>query len=258
MAAKFKKINKLQLRSDAHFQFHTEFKDLFGKTSAATAVTQIAPLWAKYQELYNTEDEGLKKIRKSAITEQIQAADKARDDIFTGMAEQNKSLLKHFDTAKREAAGRLQIVFNTYGNVAVKSINEETSAIYNFLQDLRSDKYKADTAAAGLTDWANELEIRNKAFDTLVKQRDIETSGKTDVNLKEARGNLDVAYDEIADIIEAHILLGTDGKAVLEPVIVAFNPVIDRYIKLLNARHGKGGKVEEGGETEKTEQTEGV
>ena len=252
MATKFKKISKLLLRSDAHFQFHTEFKDILGKASAATAITQIAPLWAKYQELYNTEDEGLKKIRKSAITEQIQAADKARDDIFTGMAEQNKSLLKHFDTAKREAAGKLQIVFDTYGSVAAKSLNEETSAIYNFLQDLRSDKYQADTTAAGLADWANELETRNKAFDTLIKQRDTETSGKTDVNLKEARGSLDIAYDEIADIIEAHILLGTEGKAVLEPIIVAFNPVIDRYIKLLNARHGRGGKPEEGGETEQT------
>jgi hypothetical protein len=129
MALKFKKINKLQLRSDAHFQFQTEFKDLLSKTSQATEITQITPLWAKYQELYKIEDEGIKKIRKSAITNQIQEADKARDEIFTGMAEQNKSLLKHFETAKRQAAERLQIVFNTYGNVAVKSLNEETSAI---------------------------------------------------------------------------------------------------------------------------------
>jgi hypothetical protein len=35
MALKFKKINKLQLRGDAHFQFHTEFKDLLGKITLA-------------------------------------------------------------------------------------------------------------------------------------------------------------------------------------------------------------------------------
>jgi hypothetical protein len=36
MALKFKKISKLLLRNDAHFQFHTEFKDQLGKTAAAT------------------------------------------------------------------------------------------------------------------------------------------------------------------------------------------------------------------------------
>jgi hypothetical protein len=242
MAAKFKKVDKKSLRNDAHFQFHTEFKDLLGKLPLATEVLQILPLWAKYMELYNIEDEGLKKIRKSALTDKIQEADRARDNAFTGMVEQNKSLLRHFEVAKREAAERLQIVFNTYGNVAIKSLNEETSAIYNLLQDLRSPKYLPDTTAAGLVDWATELETRNTAFDTLIKQRDTETSEKSDVNLKEARANLDSAYDEIADIMEAHILLGTDSKAVLEGVIAAFNPTIERYIKLLNARRSKGGK----------------
>src|SRR5215471_5947235 len=132
MAAKFKKINKLQLCNDAHFQFHTEFRDTLAAAPQATQVSQIAPLWAKYQAFHAAEDEGLKKIRKSAITAQIQEADKSRDDIFAGMAEQCKSRLKHLDTAKREAAERLKIVFDTYGNIAEKSLNEETSAVYNF------------------------------------------------------------------------------------------------------------------------------
>jgi hypothetical protein len=85
MAAKFKKIHKVNLRNDAHFQFHTEFKDQLGKSSQVTEVSQIAPLWSKYQELYNIEDEGLKKIRKSALTDKIQEADRARDNAFTGI-----------------------------------------------------------------------------------------------------------------------------------------------------------------------------
>jgi hypothetical protein len=85
MAAKFRKIHKFHLRNDAHFQFHTEFKDLLGKLPLATEVLQILPLWAKYMELYNIEDEGLKKIRKSALTDKIQEADRARDNAFTGI-----------------------------------------------------------------------------------------------------------------------------------------------------------------------------
>jgi hypothetical protein len=199
----------------------------------------------KYLSSYADEDTALKKIRKSHLTEQIQAADKVRDDVFSGMAEQNSALLKHYDTAKREAANRLQIVFNTYGNVARKSLNEETSAIYNLLQDLRSPKYQADTTAVGLTEWATELEARNKALEALVRERDSETDSKTDIVLKEARNALDDVYNEITERAEAYALVGTN-PAPYKALIEAFNVVVDRFNRLLNGGK-KSGKPEQGG-----------
>jgi len=248
MAVKFKNVNKLMMRNDAHFQFHTEFKVLYeGKLNSETA---LATLFQQYIANYNDEDTALKKIRKSHLTEQIQNADKVRDEVFMGMIEQNRSLQKHFDSAKREAANRLQIVFNTYGNVATKSLNEETSAIYNLLQDLRSAKYQADTATAGLTDWASELETRNKNFEALVRERDSETESKTDINLREARLKLDSTYNEIAERVDAYALVGTN-PAPYKAFIEAFNVVVDRFNRLLNGggKRGKSG----GGETEEGE-----
>jgi hypothetical protein len=52
MATKFRKIYMHQLRNDAHFQLHTEFKDQLGKTAAATEVTQIATI-ERYIKLLN-------------------------------------------------------------------------------------------------------------------------------------------------------------------------------------------------------------
>ncbi|MCL2282366.1 MAG: DUF6261 family protein [Fibromonadales bacterium] len=253
MATKFKKINKIQLRNDAHFQFHTEFKTLYmAKLFEDTAPASLK-LLDKYLSSYADEDTALKKIRKSHLTEQIQAADKVRDDVFSGMAEQNSALLKHYDTAKREAANRLQIVFNTYGNVARKSLNEETSAIYNLLQDLRSPKYQADTTAVGLTEWATELETRNKALEALVRERDSETDSKTDIVLKEARNALDDVYNELTERAEAFALVGTN-PAPYVALIEAFNVVVDRFNRLLNGS-GKRGKGEGGGgETEEGEE----
>jgi hypothetical protein len=118
---KIDKIQLLILRNDAHFQFHTEFRDLVMKHGAEAL--KVKPQFQAYLPLYDREDEALKKIVKSEFTAKIHEADKARDDIYTGMAEMNAAALKHFSPQTREAAGRLKIVFDTYGNVAGKPLN---------------------------------------------------------------------------------------------------------------------------------------
>ena len=250
MAVKFKKVKKVLLRNDAHFQFHTEFRDAVVRNGSVRTVPQVSPLWAKYLAAYTREDEGIKRIRKSALTERILTADRLRDDAFSGMAEQVNAHLKHFSAPKRSAAERLKILFATYGNVAAKSLSEETSAIYNLLQDLNGDKYLSDTESAGLLDWAAELGRLNKAFDALIKERDAETAeSKQEFTLKAVRAELDGIYDNIVEVGEAHILLATESAGAFKALADAFNPVVDRYIKLLNSRRGRrgtGGDDEDG------------
>ncbi|GBU24239.1 hypothetical protein R83H12_00867 [Fibrobacteria bacterium R8-3-H12] len=154
------------LRNDAHFQFHTEFKDL------ATA--------------HNPET--------------------------------------------------LKIVFDTYGNVANKPLNEETSAIYNILQELQG-KYAADMDAVGITQWATELQTRNAAFETLVKERFDETAARTtDIVMKQARAQLDEAYRGIVELVNA--LAVVEGVAAYEAFIKTLNAVIAKYaVKHHHHRH---------------------
>jgi hypothetical protein len=71
--------------------------------------------------------------------------------------------------------------------------------------------------------WGKHIDFYNTEDEGLKK---IRKSAITD-QIHEA----DKARDEITDIIEAHILLGTDSKAVLEPIITAFNWAIERYIR---------------------------
>jgi hypothetical protein len=82
------KINKIDLKSmrnDAHFQFFSDFRDAVTKVGAATL--KIKPQFNEWFALFEKEDEALKKISKSALTQQIQDADKLRDDTFLGMVE---------------------------------------------------------------------------------------------------------------------------------------------------------------------------
>ena len=129
------KINKIypyRLRNDAHFQFYTEFSSLVQKEE--TVKQKIASQYEAWLPLYNKEDTALKKISKSAITAQIQEADKARDDIYLGMVDTSIAAIKHYSEEVRSAAARLKILFDTYGDVVRKPLNEQTSAVYNILQ----------------------------------------------------------------------------------------------------------------------------
>jgi hypothetical protein len=89
---KIVKIDTTRLRNDAHFQFHTEFRDLVAKNGAETL--KIKPQYDAYLPLYDRVDEALKKIVKSEFTAKIHEADKARDEIYVGMAEMNAAALK--------------------------------------------------------------------------------------------------------------------------------------------------------------------
>jgi DNA-binding Lrp family transcriptional regulator len=221
---KISKLDFRNLRNDAHFQFHTEFKDLVVQHNPLTL--KIKPQFDSYLPLYNRVDDALKKIVKSEFTAKIHEADKARDEIYLGMAETVAATLRHFNPNVRQSAERLKILFDTYGNVAGKPLNEETSAIYNILQELKG-KYTADAATVGLTEWVAELEARNQTFEGLVKERFDETAHRTDIVLREARGKLDEAYRVIAERINA--LAVVEGVATYEAFIRTLNAVIAKY-----------------------------
>jgi len=232
------KINKIyayNLRNDAHFQFYTEFRNLVQKEEAVKQ--KIATQFEAWLPLYDKEDIALKKIQKSAITAQIQEADRVRDEIYLGMVETSTAALKHFSEEVRSAATRLKIVFDTYGDVVRKPLNEQTSAVYNILQELKG-KYAPDTALVGIAAWVSELEARNNAFADLMRERFDETAARTDIVLKEARTEVDNAYFAIREKINALAIV--EGVAVYENFIRTLNAVIAKYVLLVKPRGGKG------------------
>jgi hypothetical protein len=233
------KIHTIHLRNDEHFQFHTEFKDLAAKETPQKL--KIQQQFAAYLPLYERVDEAFKRISKSSITAQLQEADKARDDIFLGMADTAKAALKHFSPEVRAAAERLKVLFDTYGNIAIKPLNEQTSATYNILQELQG-KYAQDAEAVGITQWAAELQVRNNAFSSLMKERFDETASKCDIVLREARTELDQSYFAIRERINALAIV--EGDADYENFIRTLNAVIAKYTAILNMRLGKRGKKE--------------
>ena len=235
-AMKINPITLNRLRNDANFQFHTEFKELAEKLNPEAL--KIKPQFEAYLPLYDKVDLALKKIAKSSITEQIQEAYKARDNIWKGLVETNTTALRHFSNEVREAAKRLKIVFDTYGNIAIKSLHEQTSATYNILQDLESGKYAPDVAKVGLGEWVAELKRLNTAFAELMRERVDEGSLKVDIVLKKARVHLDEAYYSIVERINAFVVI--EGAASYEPFIRKMNINISKFSLLMPVRKKQG------------------
>ena len=238
---KIKSIHGNNLRNDEHFQFHTEVQELIKAFDAEKF--SILKQFQAYQSCYVREDEAYKKILKSALTRDIEAADQRRDLVFSGMAGTNRAALKHFNPDVAAAAYRLEILFNTYGNLAEKPLNEETSAIYNLLQELNG-KYVKDAQAAGLKDWIAQLEVENKSVEALIMKRDDENSVKTHLIMKECRLELDRAYTSIVELVNALIVV--EGESKYAAFVDRFNTCIDRYSQLIARR--KGNKEDKQGE----------
>jgi hypothetical protein len=229
-----------QLHNDAHFQHHTDFGTVVERHGADKL--GIGVLWVLYVALVKDEDTALKKILKSAITAEIHSLDKSRDQIWQGMAETNRAALKHYNEEVRKAAERNQIVFDTYGNVAKKPLDEETSAIYNFIQDMRG-KYAADAATVGLTGWIDELEKINNEFKGLMMDRYDETALRTDIVMKDVRVKVDEAYRNIIDRINTSIVI--EGEEKYREFVIAVNAVIKRYSDILAQQKGRAAAKKE-------------
>ena len=200
---KIAKIGYDRLRNDAHFQLATGFRDLIIKEGA-----DKLRIKKQFEELflpaYKKEDEALKKITKSHHTENLQKVDMARDEVFWGICDMVSANSRHFEPIPREAARKIKIIMDTYGNIARKPFNEQTSAVYNLLQDLR--KYGGELKSLNIENWVNELERLNKEFDAITKERFEESASKTNIVLRDARKEVDRATREIFRRIEAFAL----------------------------------------------------
>ena len=231
---KIRKVDFYALRNNEHFQCQTEFKALVIEFNPD--MLKINPLFNdSYLPQYNAEDEALVKIVKNTFTTERIAADRQRDMTYRGMADTLKGALNHFDPEIHEAARRLTIVFDTYGNVAKLPLNEESSAIYNLIQDLRM-KYVSDTNKLNLTSWIDQLDIDNKAYEQLVMGGYEEEATKTELKAKTTRTDIDNTVRLIIERIEA--LMVVEGEANYAEFVRRLNIQFDKYANTLAQRKG--------------------
>jgi hypothetical protein len=229
------RLDYKSLRNEAHVELHETADTIIVRNNPQTL--GIAALYDEYKPLLDAEVSLLDVIRKSGYTDEIKEADHRRDMLFRGFADAVKSALNHFDSAKREAARRIEIVLNNYGNIAAKTLDQETAAIDDLQRELGGGEYPALVDSLALADWLVQLDAENQTFKTLMMARYGETSLRPTTRMKAARKNTDAAFRNIIDRIEA--LATVNGVAQYEPFIRELNAVIERYKNILAAEAGR-------------------
>ena len=219
-------IGLKRLTNEEHYKFMFDANSLIVSEDASTL--SIVNEYDIFKSGFLNEGEALGFVRKSSITDNIFAADLTRDTTLKGLKKGIDSFLSHFKPANREAANRLLVFLNNFGNVTAKSYEEESAAIIKIVSELKTT-HAADINTLGLMEWVDELEANNNAFDQLMNNRFDEADDKTRLRMKEVRKEIDKAYKAVAKRINALIIV--NGEATYTSFVNKLNLRIDYYSK---------------------------
>lgn len=228
-----KKINFANLQNEEHFQFHSYFDTLVNETGPD--VLKIVPQYAAYKPLLVNERLALDVVLKSQYTSKIQLADTARDIPVQGFSKVVNGMTHHFNPDISAAAHRIKVIIDSFSGITRLPYENQTAATIKLVDELKA--VKDDIVLMGLTDWLTEIEVRNTAFDTLVKSRFTETDDRTTLRMKHVRIETDEAYNTITDRINAFITL--DGDTGFAPFVNKLNNRIDSFTTAVAIRKGR-------------------
>ena len=240
-------------RNDEHLGFMTETGRILAKYPPAS-IDVTEPLLTGFNEAVSNEDISYKIVQKSSLTEKIAALDAVSDSIIVGFATYVRSLTSHYDILAQEAAKRIMIQYNAYGNIRKKSYVAQTTDITNLLQDFNG-KLRPDIVLLQLEGWVTRIENANNAFLEAFNDRHTEKAEKDALTgLKQCRIVSDERFAAIRDRVNAGIVF--NGEEKYKELVIDLNVSIDYYNNLMAQRKGRAAAKKEKEENNKAEGSE--
>jgi hypothetical protein len=260
------KIRIASLRNDEWFRFFTDYRELVIKFGAETL--NIVELYHLFVPAYEKADDLLLVLRKSLFTKAMKGADKKRNDLFGGFYKIINGSITQPDAQKKEAAQRLLNVLQQYKkNILKSNYIEESSALYNLIQDLQV-KYIADVKLLAVNEWVNAMEAAEQEFQSYRSQRIQENIDKPKAYLRDIRPQIDHLYNRMINAFETKLFVdGLGGDIMVDPdsldtvvrpdndptppelrgnitynFVIAWNEIVKGYRNLLAERAGRRAK----------------
>ncbi|MDH6533676.1 hypothetical protein M2101_000317 [Parabacteroides sp. PM5-20] len=186
------------IRNGEHFEFHASVIKLM--TDKMVLLPGLTRLWNVYRPLFEREDLIFKQHRKAAETEQIQAADKKRDDTFMMFKRTVDFSLHSADPVTKTAAKKLKYVLDNFKGVNTKAYVENTALLSNMIQELEKPENASAVTQLALTATVVQLKTENLAFSDIYSERATSQYSKKELGTMETiRPKTDNAYVELAD-----------------------------------------------------------
>jgi hypothetical protein len=227
-------MNLHGLKNETHVQFNEGIDSVFVKYNPQTLGVQ--PLYVLYRGALNNELDALDYIGKSELTAKIVGQDNKRDATYRGFIDFIKSATNHFEPANRDAANLVLNISSHYGNIARKTLDDETAAINDLARELSLPAPAQALTLLGANVWLNRLVEENNVFTELMKERYSETASKTSFRMKAMRVETDKYYHAMVSQIENQILAGT---AINGNFLRELNAVIERFKHILAQEIGE-------------------
>lgn len=240
-----------------HIQFATDVENLLTKLD--TNKFNIAPQLDIFHVELVREGNCYKVVRKSNYSELKAEVDEERDIVSLGFRDAIRMNLRHFNSARREAAKRLNRLYGSYNRpvpIVRQPYDVETASLDAFLLDLNKH-YAADIEILELSEWITELSRLNAKFRELTEASNKEKAQKANLRMSDARKKVDIAMKNIIKVIEGDIIRNTDINyddfiAEWNTLIKHYNDIWAQHLGRNKAKREKAKKEQE--EKEKKEQ----
>lgn len=211
------------LPNAAHFNFCTRVKDVLA-TAGTTVKTALGALLTDFNGWYDKEFALMEWVRKSVLTEKIAEADVRLDRALVALKAQVHALEYSLTTTIAEAAHRLSIMLNSYGNVYRKPYDEQMGDVLAIIAQMFNPSYAADVTTLGVGPLCAELVGAFTEFQKLFEERGADSLKKPEESFVTVRREIDKVYHKIAVKLDAGAAMGADGFA---DVIDHLNPDIE-------------------------------
>jgi len=213
------------LRNNAHDQFMYVFNNLVKAFPAV--MTVVSALYPEFERLFTLEERLVNAIVGSDFTLQLADTDARIDRTVSGINSIVNAGIHHFNPTVVEAAKRVRICMNAFGNIEEKPYKEEASAVRILVTDLRSE-YSVEIVVLALVPWVDELAMAGTDFDTLFRQRNAEWSDRPTEKLKDVRREVDAVYRPMTARISAAALM--DDTGAFDEFILRLNREIKYFV----------------------------
>lgn len=152
--------------------------------------------------------------RSNVETASLEEADAARDETLSFALNHIENSMKSPIAETREAATHLYNKSKAYKGATRYSVNDETQAIYGFLNDMEREEFAAYITTLVFQPVLDALRKQNDRYAQLVREREEEVKklGKMG-KAKEFRAELEDLYEEITDRAFATNLLNSSPEA---------------------------------------------
>ena len=251
MSAKVNSLNLGRLRNNEYNQFIIEVVKIVDAGSLSRAAVpgmtdNIASLTNMIKAELEELDKAIISLNKSELTDPIADSDRYRDMAYRGFTLQVEAYSNSTDAEKREAARRIQVLINNYGDFRRKPYNDQTSIVDNFIQDLGS-KHTANIELINAGGWVEELTNTNNAFKKLMDERYDEKVDQLSAVVYELRSKINLLYRQLISMLEVGNML--NGGAMYTDIINQINERVSYYKTTLSTRKGRAdAKKDEEGE----------